>query len=62
MLALAFLFLILALVCYVFGAGVIGDVALTVAKLFLVLFVLLLLLSIFGGMFAPGPYWYWPRW
>ena len=54
MLALAFLFLVLALIAYFLGAGMVGDFALTLAKLFILLFLVFLILGVFGGaLFGP---------
>jgi uncharacterized membrane protein YtjA (UPF0391 family) len=55
MLMLALLFLVLAIVAYSLGETGLGGMAASLAKLFLILFVVLLLFSVFLG----GP-WGWP--
>lgn len=55
MLMLALLFLVLAIVAYALGEHGLGGMAAGLAKLFLILFVVLLLISVFLG----GP-WGWP--
>jgi uncharacterized membrane protein YtjA (UPF0391 family) len=60
MLALALLFLVLAVVAHFMGAGKAGDTALDIAKILFFVFLALLVLSILLNLVSPGPYWMWP--
>jgi uncharacterized membrane protein YtjA (UPF0391 family) len=60
MIGLAILFLLIGIAAYAFGLNNVGGLSVDIAKLFLVLFVILLLLSLVLGALAPAPYWYYP--
>lgn len=60
MLTIAIIFLLVALLAYWLGGSEVGSVALLGAKICFVIFIILLVLSLLGGAFAPGPYWHWP--
>lgn len=60
MLSLALLFLLIAIVAHLLGVSSVGGLAVNVAKLCLIIFVVLLLFTFVFGYLAPGPYWYYP--
>jgi uncharacterized membrane protein YtjA (UPF0391 family) len=60
MLGLALLFLIVAIAAYFFGAGRAGDMALMIAKVCFVIFLVILVFSLLMGAMSPGGYWGWP--
>jgi uncharacterized membrane protein YtjA (UPF0391 family) len=60
LLGIALLFLIIAIVAYVVGAGQAGGLALEIAKWCGIVFVVLLLINLIFGFVSPGPYWGWP--